>query len=101
MPEAIAFILTAAGVSAATASTIVAFAILAGPTLMLVGGLAYSAMKSRQAKSQARDAYNAAQVDRMVNLASAVAPRDLVLGRVRKGGTFVYKASTGPYQKDL
>lgn len=68
---------------------------------LLVGGLAYSSAKQRQAKAQARDAYNSAQVDRLVNLTSATAPRDLVLGRVRKGGAYAYKASTGQFQKDL
>jgi hypothetical protein len=101
MPAALALALTYIGVSAAVASTIVAFAILAAPYALLLGGLAYSSMKSRQAKSQARDAYNAAQVDRLVNITSATAPRDLCLGRVRKGGTIAYKASTGAYQKDL
>lgn len=101
MPAVLAYVLTAAGVSAAVASTIVAFAIVAAPYALLLGGLAYSSMKARQAKSQARDAYNAAQVDRLVNITSATAPRELVLGRARKGGTFAYKASTGQYQKDL
>lgn len=68
---------------------------------LLVGGLAYSSAKQRQAKTQARDAYNAAQVDRLVNVTSSVSARELVLGRVRKGGTYIYKASTGAHQKDL
>jgi len=62
---------------------------------MLVGGLAYSSSRARSAKRKARDAFNAAQVDRLVNVTSATAPRELVLGRVRKGGQIFFKASTG------
>jgi hypothetical protein len=82
-------------------AVLIMYAVEIGTAVVIAGGLAYASMKSRQAKNQARDAYNAAQVDRMVNITSATAPRDLVLGRVRKGGTFAYKASTGQYQKDL
>ena len=70
-------------------------------TALLVGGLAYSASKARSAKQAAKDAYNASQTDRLVNIESTTAPRDLVLGRVRKGGAVVYKASTGPQQQEL
>ncbi len=76
-------------------------AAIIGTAALLIGGMAYSSAKQRQAKEDARNAYNAAQVDRLVNITSAVSARDLVLGRVRKGGTVVYKASTGAYQKDL
>ena len=88
-------------VSVATAVAIGSFVATYGTALLLVGGLAYSAAKARQAKSQAADAYNAAQVDRNVNVSTAVGARELVLGRVRKGGNVFYKASTGAYQKDL
>lgn len=69
--------------------------------VLLIGGLAYSSAKARQAKQQAKDQYNAAQVDRLVNISSAVAPRELVLGRVRKGGTVIYKASTGSVNRSM
>jgi hypothetical protein len=102
MPAALVAAMEWVGTYFAMEMTFTAVALMNIATAMvLVGGLAYSAMKARQAKSQARDAYNAAQVDRMVNITSATAPRDLVLGRVRKGGTIAYKASTGAYQKDL
>jgi hypothetical protein len=102
MPAALFAAMEWVGTYFAMEMTFTAVALMNIATAMvLVGGLAYSAMKARQAKSQARDAYNAAQVDRMVNITSATAPRDLVLGRVRKGGTIAYKASTGAYQKDL
>lgn len=81
--------------AAATAVAIGSFVATYGTAILLVGGLAYSAAKAREAKSQARDAYNAAQTDRLANITSTKAPRDLVLGRVRKAGTVFYKASTG------
>ena len=88
-------------ISVGTAVAIGTFVATYGTALLLVGGLAYSAAKAREAKSRASDAYNAAQVDRNVNVSSAVGARELVLGRVRKGGNVFYKASTGAYQKDL
>lgn len=88
-------------ISVGTAVAIGTFVATYGTALLLVGGLAYSAAKARQAKSQATDAYNSAQQDRNVNVSSAVGARELVLGRVRKGGNVFYKASTGAYQKDL
>lgn len=68
---------------------------------VIVGGLAYSSYKARAAQDEARQAYNAAQTDRMVNVISATAPRELVLGRVRKAGTIFYRASTGSNSQDL
>jgi len=62
---------------------------------LLLGGLAYSTLRAQSAKRKARDQFNAAQVDRLVNVSSATAPRELVLGRVRKGGQVFFKASTG------
>lgn len=87
--------------SAATAFAIGSFAATYGAAIMFVGALAYSASEARKAKSRATDQYNAAQVDRMSSVSSSVAPRELVLGRVRKGGAVFFKASTGGYQKDL
>lgn len=82
-------------ISGATAVAIGSFAMTYGTAILLVGGLAYSAAKAREAKARARDAFNASQVDRLANITSTTAPRDLVLGRVRKAGTVFYKASTG------
>lgn len=61
---------------------------------LLLGGLAYSSSQARKAKRMARDAYNAAQVDRLVTVESPTAPRELVMGRVRKSGTVFFKGST-------
>lgn len=61
---------------------------------LLIGG-AY--LMQERAKKKARAQYNASQVDRMVNVGTPTAPRELVLGRVRKGGTIVFRASTGKH----
>lgn len=105
MPTAVVWVVNALAVSGAisvaTAVAIGTFAATYGAALLLIGGLAYSSSKARQAKEDARNAYNAAQVDRLVNVSSTVAPRELVMGRVRKGGAVFYKATTGAYQQDM
>ena len=88
-------------ISVATAVAIGTFAATYGAAIMLIGGMAYSSLKAKQAREDARNAYNAAQVDRMVNVSSSTAPRELVMGRVRKGGAVFYKASTGQYQQEF
>lgn len=98
---AIAYVALSLGATAALAATLVTAFLVAAPYLLLVGGLAYSANKASSARKQAKDAYNAAQVDRLVNVSSTTAPRDLVLGRVRKGGAVFYRASTGTNSQDL
>lgn len=64
----------------------------------LLGGMAYSSSQASKARKQAKEQYNAAQVDRMANIVASKAPRELVMGRVRKAGSVFYRASTG---KDL
>jgi hypothetical protein len=96
----------AAGISALGAWMLGAGAGLAGAAVMfyateiataviLAGGLAYSSSQKSKAARAARAAFNASQVDRMVNVASSVAGRELVLGRVRKGGAVFFKGATG------
>ncbi|MBK5203871.1 MAG: hypothetical protein JJD98_00230 [Polaromonas sp.] len=94
MPQALIVGLVALGASTAVA-TVVVYAAL------IVGSLAYSSSQERKGKKKAKDEFNAAQVDRLVNVSSAVSPRELVMGRVRKGGTIIFKGSTGAYQKDF
>lgn len=105
MPAAIAVAINWIGASVFATSVIgtALLAVTAGmvSAVLFVGGLAYSSSKAKKAKQQAKDAYNAAQVDRLVNVASAIGPRELVLGKVRKGGTVIFKGSTGAYQKDF
>lgn len=66
--------------------------------LALVGTLALSAYQKRKQERAARAQFDASQVDRMTNLPLTVAPRELVLGRVRKGGVPFFRSSWGPYQ---
>ena len=62
---------------------------------ILAGGLAYSQSQKSKAERAARAAFNAAQVDRLVNVSSSIASRELVMGRVRKGGAIFFKGSVG------
>lgn len=89
---AVANAVLAIGGSAGTALTIAGFVADYG---LIIGGMALSASQAKRAKRKARDQYNAQQVDRLTNSASTVAPRELVLGRVRKGGSVFFDASTG------
>lgn len=63
--------------------------------VLLAGSLALSAYQSSRAKKKAREAYNASQVDRLANVVTTVAQRELVLGRVRKGGPVIFRGSAG------
>lgn len=100
MPSAIAWGVSLIGAEL-TSAFLMMYATEISTAAVILGGLAYSSAKAKQAKQQAKDQFNAAQVDRMVNVVSNVAPRELVLGRVRKGGTVFYKASTGSANRDL
>lgn len=67
-----------------------------GYGLLLVVGA--NAMQQR-AKRKARDKYNASQVDRLQSVSATASPRELVLGRVRKSGTVVFRDSCGAHQE--
>lgn len=104
MPAAVAYAgayLTMETSAVALGSFLLSNAAVIGTSALVIGGMAYSAEKERQAKADAKNQFNAAQVDRLTSISSAVAPRELVLGRVRKAGAPFYKASTGTYNKDL
>lgn len=105
MPQAIVFVVNwlavSGAISVATAVAIGTFAATWGSLVLLVGGMAYSSYAQSKARKQARDQYNAAQVDRLQNISSTTAPRELVMGRARKGGAVFYKASTGQDQQVL
>jgi hypothetical protein len=75
--------------------------LLVANATVLVGGLALSNYQQRRAKSKMRDAYNAQQVDRLANVVTTVAQRDLVLGRVRKGGAIYFRGSTGQNKQNF
>jgi hypothetical protein len=76
-----------------TAATVAIYAV------SLVGTLALSSYQKRKAERTARAQFDAAQVDRLANVPSTVAPRELVLGRVRKGGHVFFKTSVGQFKE--
>lgn len=92
--------LLGAGVSTLGAAMMMYAGYIATATI-LIGGLAYSSSQQRKAKNSAREQFNAAQVDRLASISSTIAPRELVLGRVRKAGAIFYRASTGKDSQDL
>lgn len=100
MPEAIVWAVSAIGAEVGSAAMMM-YAGEIATAAMVVGGLAYSQSKAAQARQQAKDQFNSAQVDRLRNISSAVAPRDIVLGRVRKAGTVICKATTGVDSRDM
>jgi hypothetical protein len=67
--------------------------------ITLIGTLALSSYQKQKAERVARAQFDAAQVDRLVNISSTVAPRELVLGRTRKGGHVFFKSSVGQYKE--
>jgi len=67
--------------------------------LVLVGTLALSQYQKRKAERSARAQFDAAQVDRFANVPTTVAPRELVLGRVRKGGHVFFRSSVGQFKE--
>lgn len=97
MPGAIvwAVSLIGAGVGGVAGAFVTMYATQIATFAILAGGLAYSGAQKRKAEKMLAAQMDAGKVDRMVNVASPVAPRELVLGRVRKGGTIFWKASTG------
>ena len=70
---------------------LMAYATVLGTSTLLLGAAAYSNKQKKKAIAK----YNASQVDRLVNVPTTVGPRELVLGRVRKGGTIIFRDSAG------
>lgn len=91
MPTAIPFLLAAA--TATTTAVVIANLALA------VGSLALSSYQKKKAKSKQRAAFDSAQVDRLANVPAVVAPFELVLGRVRKGGVVFFRGTAGAYKE--
>lgn len=102
MPPVVAAVGWALAGAAATSATAIAvgYFLIGAATVIGYGILlvAYTARQQR-AKKQARDKYNASQVDRLQSLSSTTGPRELVLGRVRKGGAVVFRDSCGSHQE--
>jgi hypothetical protein len=93
MPQAIGYVLVNVAGWTAAAATVAAYAIT------LVGTMALSAYQKRKAERAAKAQFDAAQVDRLVNLQGTVVPRQLVLGRTRVGGHCFFKTSVGQYKE--
>lgn len=68
-------------------------------TILLAGTFAYGRKKKKDAEKDATDRFNAAQVDRSAMVSSAISPRQLCLGRVRKSGTIIFRESLGQYKE--
>lgn len=92
MPQAIIGVIGA--VTGATVSTAVVAAVYVAT---IIGTLALSAAQKRKAERQARAQYEASVVDRLVNIQSPTSSRELVLGRVRKGGAVFFQSSVAPH----
>ena len=87
--QAIGTALTGTALAAGTVSVISA-------AVYALGSLALSNYQKKKAEQSARAQFDAAQVDRMVNVQTTVMPRELVMGRVRKGGAIFFRAGMPP-----
>jgi len=92
MPTVLVPVFVALGATAATA-------VVLANIVVLVGTMALSSYQKRKQERKARAAFDAAQVDRLANVPATVASRELVLGRVRKGGTVFFRTSVGPFKQ--
>lgn len=93
MPQAIGYVLVNVAGWTAAAATVAAYAIT------LVGTFALSSYQKRKAERAAKAQFDAAQVDRLVNLQGTVVQRTLVLGRTRVGGHCFFKSSVGQFKE--
>jgi len=94
MPQAIAV-----GIAGVLGTTVTTGILVASYLITLVGTFALSSYQKRKAERAAKAQFDAAQVDRLVNMEGTVVPRELVLGRVRKGGHCFFKTSVGLYKE--
>jgi hypothetical protein len=94
MPQAIAY-----GIAAILGTGVTTGVLVAAYAITLVGTLALSSYQKRKAERAARSQFDAAQVDRLANVPGTVVQRELVLGRVRKGGHVFFKTSIGQYKE--
>lgn len=88
--QAIGTAITGAAISTAAVSAI-------SSAIYLLGTIALTSVQKRKAEREQRAQWDAGQVDRMVNMQTTVMQRELVLGRVRKGGGVYFRASAAPY----
>lgn len=92
MPQAVVAVIGYAA-GALAGSTLVAYAV------SLIGTLALSMQQKKKAERAAKAQFDAAQVDRLANVPAAIAQRELVFGRVRKGGHVFFRTSVGQYKE--
>lgn len=100
MPQFLVPIISAIGAAAGgvLGATMIMYAGVIATGLVLVGTLALSQYQKRKAERAARAQFDAAQVDRFTNMPLTVAPLELVVGRLRKGGTPFFRSSVGPFK---
>jgi len=92
MPQVIPFALSAIA-SYAGASTLIVGAI------SIVGSLALSSYQQSKQERAQKQQYDSSQTDRLANVPATSAPRELVLGRVVKGGNVFYRGSAGQFKQ--
>jgi hypothetical protein len=88
----------AAAIAWVAGTTVTTGILVAAYAVTLLGTLALSQYQKRKAERAARAQFDAAQVDRFTNMPLTVAPRELVVGRLRKGGTPFFRSSVGPFK---
>jgi len=94
MPQAIAV-----GIAAVLETTVTVGILVASYAITFVGTMALSSYQKRKAERTAKAQFDAAQVDRLVNMQGTVVQRRLVLGRTRVGGHCFFKTSVGQYKE--
>lgn len=95
MPQVIPWAVQAIG-TAITGTAIAASTVTAiSSAIYLLGTVALSSAQKKKAERSARAQFESSQTDRMANVPTTVGPRELVLGRVRKGGNVFFRASWG------
>ncbi|MDN8617880.1 phage tail protein [Variovorax ginsengisoli] len=98
MPQFLVPVIIAIGEVAGVAISVAAAGYIAAGVVLL-GTLAYSSYQKRKAERAQRAQYDASQVDRLANVPATIAPRELVLGRVRKGGNVFFRGSAGQFKQ--
>lgn len=94
MPQAIA-----SGLAYVLGTNVTMGVVVAAYAITAVGTLALSSYQKRKSQRAARAQYDSAQVDRMANVPATVAPRELVLGNLRKGGHVFFRTSVGQFKE--
>lgn len=92
MPEAV---VAAVEFIATTGIEIAGFDISTSTLLAFAATSSYTQSQRRRMQARARDAYNASLRDRTITVRGTLEERDLVMGRIRKGGYFYPIGTTG------